>query len=45
MSTIPNVFDFVTTSNRVRQTYFVGFVDINGGNLILRPNSNLFIMF
>jgi hypothetical protein len=43
MSTIPNVFDFVTTSNRVRQTYFVGFVDINGGNLILRPNSNLFI--
>lgn len=43
MSSIPNVFDFVTTSNRVRQTYFVGFVDINGGNLILRPNSNLFI--
>jgi len=43
MSTIPNVFDFVTTSNRVRQTYFGGFVDIYGGNLILRPNSNLFI--
>jgi hypothetical protein len=33
--------DFSMNSNRYIQTYFNGFVDISGGNLILRNNNNI----
>ena len=42
MSTGMNWLDLSSTSNRYIQTYIKGFVDISGGNLILR-NNNLYV--
>jgi hypothetical protein len=38
-----NWLDLSSTSNRYIQTYVKGFVDISGGNLILRDKSNIYL--
>jgi len=43
MTSIGNWLDLSSTSNLLNKSYVQGFVDVSGGNVILRNNANLFI--